>query len=93
MKKSANILVLGKTHVGKSSFINYFLGADKAETGVGKPITQDITAYTFEKWGYPIELFDSKGIEAKSAAKQVDDIISEVKKRNIAAYSHNYYKV
>lgn len=91
MKKSANILVLGKTHVSKSSFINYFLGADKAETGVGKPITQDITAYTFEKWGYPIELFDSKGIEAKSAAKQVDDIISEVKKRNSGDNVFNWF--
>lgn len=78
----AKILLIGKTGVGKSSFINYFLGRDVAKTGIGKPITQEITAYEFNDVGYPIEVFDSKGIEAKTANEQKTDVIAEVKKRN-----------
>lgn len=82
MDNSAKILLLGKTGVGKSSFINYFLGEELAKTGVGKPVTQEITAYEIADGGYPIEIFDSKGIEAKTANEQKSDIISEIKKRN-----------
>ena len=82
MDNSAKILLLGKTGVGKSSFINYFLGEDVAKTGAGKPITQEITAYKIVDGRYPIEIFDSKGIEAMTANEQMNDIISEIKKRN-----------
>ena len=76
MENSAKILLLGKTGVGKSSFINYFLGKELAKTGAGKPITQEITAYEVDDGRYPIEIFDSKGIEAKTANEQKNDIKS-----------------
>ncbi|MCM1328138.1 MAG: GTPase domain-containing protein [Ruminococcus sp.] len=82
MDNSAKILLLGKTGVGKSAFINYFLGKELAKTGVGKPVTQEITSYELTDGKLPIEIFDSKGIEAKTADEQKGDIISEVKKRN-----------
>lgn len=82
MENSAKILLLGKTGVGKSEFINYFLARDAAKTGVGKPVTQEITAYELTDGKLPIEIFDTKGVEAKTANTQKEDIISEIKKRN-----------
>lgn len=82
MDHAAKILLLGKTGVGKSSFINYFLGTDVAKTGVGKPITQELTCYEFSNGKYPVQIFDSKGLEALEANNQIENIINEVKKRN-----------
>lgn len=35
-----NVLILGKTGVGKSSLLNYIFETDKAETGAGRPVTE-----------------------------------------------------
>lgn len=83
MENSAKILLLGKTGVGKSSFINYFLGKTVAKAGVGKPFTTDyFIPYEIEEGRYPIQIFDTKGLEASGAYKQLDAIINEIKKRN-----------
>ena len=37
--KKANILIVGKTGVGKSTLINNIFREEMAETGIGKPIT------------------------------------------------------
>lgn len=91
MENSAKILLLGKTGVGKSSFINYFLGQDLAKTGNGKPVTQEISSYEITDGKYPIEIFDTKGIEAKTANEQKEDIISEIKKRNNGGDVFNWF--
>ena len=61
-----NILIAGRTGVGKSSLINYIAGRQVAEIGVGRPKTtrDDITSYEMTCRGVPIRLFDSWGIEA-----------------------------
>lgn len=83
MDKSAKILLLGRSGVGKSSFINYFLGRDVAEAGYGRPVTQEyFIPYEVNDGRYPITIFDTKGLEAKEANMQVEAIISEVKRRN-----------
>lgn len=60
-----NILLLGKTGVGKSTLINGifdFSENEGAKTGDGKPITQEFEEYTSEsKKG--LRFIDSKGIE------------------------------
>ncbi|MEG0051398.1 MAG: GTPase [Terrisporobacter sp.] len=38
----AKVLILGRTGVGKSSFINYLLDNKSAKVGVGEPITQEM---------------------------------------------------
>ena len=36
-----NVLIVGRSGVGKSTLINSFLKEEKAKTGLGKPITQE----------------------------------------------------
>ena len=68
MENCANILLLGKTGVGKSSFINYFIGQPLAKVGDGRPVTQDyFTPYEIADGEYPIRIFDTKGLEALDA--------------------------
>lgn len=37
-KIKTNILIAGKSGVGKSSLLNYIFGEEVAETGAGKPV-------------------------------------------------------
>lgn len=82
MENCANILLLGKTGVGKSSFINYFIGKPLAKVGDGRPITPYLTPYEIKDGKYPIQIFDTKGLESMDAHKQLDEIIEVVKERN-----------
>lgn len=83
MDISAKILLLGKTGVGKSSFINYFLGKTVAEAGAGKPVTTEyFIPHEIEEGRYPVLIFDTKGLEAKGAYNQLDEIIQGIKQRN-----------
>jgi GTP-binding protein EngB required for normal cell division len=56
-----NILLLGKTGVGKSTLVNAVFAKKLALTGTGKPITQDIKQYS--QPDYPITLYDTPGLE------------------------------
>lgn len=91
MDNSAKILLLGKTGAGKSSFINYFLGKKVAKTGDGKPCTPRPTIYELKDGRYPITIFDTKGLEAKGANTQFDEIVKEVKKRNNSDDVFNWF--
>ena len=71
-KEKVNIIVAGKTGVGKSSLINYIFGKEVAKVGDGKPVTQEIQEYDLENDN--ITLFDTKGIEAKDYEKTLDNI-------------------
>lgn len=72
--EKVNIIVAGKTGVGKSSLINYIFGEEVAEIGNGKPVTQEIEEYVMKKDN--ITLFDTKGIEAAD----YEDTLSNIKK-------------
>ena len=71
-KEKVNIIVAGKTGVGKSSLINYIFGKKVAKVGDGQPVTQEIQEYDLENDN--ITLFDTKGIEAKDYEKILDNI-------------------
>jgi hypothetical protein len=56
-----NLVVVGKTGVGKSTLINAVFGSQVAATGLGRPVTTD-TEY-FEHPDVPLGIYDSQGFE------------------------------
>lgn len=56
-----NIVVVGKTGVGKSTLINAVFQGELAKTGTGRPVTQH--TQEISKPGVPVHIFDTKGLE------------------------------
>lgn len=61
-KSKLNILIVGKTGYGKSTLINTIFGEKLAQSGTGKPITQEIKCYTSTKQP-DLAIYDSRGLE------------------------------
>ncbi|MCV3212761.1 50S ribosome-binding GTPase [Plectonema radiosum NIES-515] len=75
-----NVMVIGKTGVGKSALINYLYDQNIANTGVGKPVTIKFDKYNFTWKGIPINIYDSWGLEVDKAPewrKTLDDELKE----------------
>ncbi len=65
-----NIIVAGKTGVGKSTLINSVFRDNLAETGTGRPVTTHLQRIT--KKGCPLVIYDTKGFElGKEVQSQV----------------------
>jgi small GTP-binding protein len=69
-----NILVAGRSGVGKSTLINAVFGKDFAETGQGRPITKETRKIT--KHGVPVALFDTRGLEMDRYKETLDQLKS-----------------
>ncbi len=68
--KTLNIIVAGKTGVGKSTLINGVFREKMADTGMGKPVTQYMRK--IYKKGFPLNIYDTRGFElGKDAQKDV----------------------
>lgn len=75
-----NILVAGKTGAGKSTLVNAVFSGKIAETGQGRPITQNIRRY--KKSGSPVSIYDTKGLELAEYRAILDDLKSNVREVN-----------
>lgn len=56
-----NVLVAGRTGVGKSTLVNSVFQGQLATTGQGRPVTTNTRAITKE--GIPLTIFDTRGLE------------------------------
>jgi GTPase SAR1 family protein len=75
-----NIVVAGKTGVGKSTLINAVFGEHLARTGVGEPVTEHFQAYTVPRT--PVGIVDSRGIELNDdLAAVLDELDGEIDRR------------
>lgn len=70
-----NVMILGKTGVGKSTLINNMFSQKLAETGVGKPVTDRIRKV--EKPDFPLAIYDTPGLEL-GGDNAIDGLINEV---------------
>lgn len=84
-KRRLNIVVVGRSGVGKSSFLNYAAGKNVFETGKGDPVTQkyfeQIDIEKPEK-NVVYSLFDTKGLEAGNTEEWKTAIYDEIVRRD-----------
>lgn len=74
-----NVLVVGKTGVGKSTLINAIFREKLATTGIGKPVTKSVMRITKEN--IPIVLYDTKGLELEKNESEIIDEVHEFLKK------------
>lgn len=79
-----NVMLVGKTGVGKSTLVNNVFRERLASTGIGKPITKHLRRISKE--GVPIVLYDTRGLELSESVQ------SNVRKEIFEAIDENYKK-
>lgn len=74
-----NILIAGRSGVGKSTLINEVFYDQLADTGQGKPVTRETKEITKE--GIPVSIFDTRGLEMADYKSTVDALLAFVQER------------
>lgn len=76
----ANVLIAGKTGVGKSTLVNAVFQGRMTETGQGRPVTEHTRRISKE--GIPVAIFDTKGLEIKDYKPILGELLTLVKFQN-----------
>ena len=90
MPDTCNILLLGKTGVGKSALLNYLAGEKLAESGISAGgLTKGINRYPVIVNGHNCLISDSEGLESGSDFSWNDLVESELSpSRNVKDWYH-----
>ena len=75
-----NVLIAGRSGVGKSTLINAVFQQNLAETGQGRPVTQSTREIT--KDGVPITIFDTRGLEMSQFKETLSELEKLIKGRS-----------
>ena len=74
-----NVVIAGRSGVGKSTLINAVFQGNMAETGQGRPVTPNTREITKE--GIPLTVFDTRGIEMDKYKETLAELERLVKER------------
>ena len=92
-KESTNVLIIGKSGVGKSSLVNYLFGKELQPVGVGAPVTKmQIKEFTYKyDKHFEIHIYDTWGLEpstqkAELWKKKIFDEIARHDKESISEW-------
>lgn len=86
--KKLNIIVVSKSGVGKSTLINSLFRESFAQTGLGRPVTNEIRK--IEKKDYPLTIYDTPGFElSKGQQSKVKEEIIDLISKGIASKDIN----
>ncbi len=86
--KTLNIIVAGKTGVGKSTLINAVFKEKLAETGMGRPVTDHMCRLV--KKDMPLAIYDTRGLEmGRQVQNEVKNEIIDTIKKGVAAHDIN----
>jgi predicted GTPase len=81
-KETTNVLLIGKSRVGKSSLLNYIFGREMQEVGVGAPVTKvEIKEFVYKyDEHFEMHIYDTWGLEpsAKKAEQWKKTIFDEI---------------
>ncbi|MDE0026184.1 MAG: DUF697 domain-containing protein [Spirochaetaceae bacterium] len=77
---TVNILIAGRTGVGKSTLINEVFQGRLATTGQGEPVTKQTRRYT--KKGIPLTIYDTRGLELKEYEQIIGELVQFVGAKN-----------
>ena len=92
-KESTNVLIIGKSGVGKSSLVNYLFGKELQPVGVGAPVTKMQIKefnYKYDKH-FEMHIYDTWGLEpstqkAELWKKKIFDEIARHDKESISEW-------
>lgn len=83
-----NIIVAGKTGVGKSTLINSVFKEKLADTGMGKPVTSHVRKIT--KKDVPLAIYDTRGFElGKEVQAEVKQEVMDTISKGLATQDIN----
>ncbi|WP_227499940.1 GTPase domain-containing protein [Synechococcus sp. PCC 7335] len=86
-----NVLIAGRTGVGKSTLINSVFQGNFATTGQGRPVTQNTRE--IKKEGIPLSIFDTRGLEMADFSETLDALKSLINQRSRNTDSNQHIHV
>ncbi|MBE9136928.1 50S ribosome-binding GTPase [Nodosilinea sp. LEGE 07088] len=86
-----NVLIAGRTGVGKSTLINSVFQGSFATTGQGRPVTQNTRE--IKKEGVPLSIFDTRGLEMADFSETLGALKSFVSERSKSPDSNQHVHV